>query len=365
MKVLLSVKSLLPSYGGPAYSVSSLAMALAEAGVQVGLWTNDMSTKTTPLPLAHPLVEPLSGTIADAIVAFGQPNIFHDNGIWLPHNHRIASLATRRGLPRVVSTRGMLEPWAMNHKRLKKKVAWWLYQRRDLTRASCHHATAETEAATLRLLGLGVPVTVIPNGINGSDTAPPTRKHKKIRTALFLGRIHPVKGLSMLIAAWAKLRPQGWQLQIAGPDELGHRAELERQVTRAALTDTIFFQGPVGGEAKTRALLLADIFILPSYSESFAMAVGEALVHGVPVITTTGAPWAKTVEHGCGWVVEPTVEGITEGIQGATSLDSLALVKMGQKGREFVQREFAWPHMAKQFIALYEKLLLQNRRVDG
>jgi glycosyltransferase involved in cell wall biosynthesis len=357
MKVVLAVKSLFASYGGPAFSVSRLGLALANAGVEVGLWAGDMSAATSPLVPAHRLVHPMVGSIADTMDRFGRPDIVHDNGIWLAHNHRLAEFAARRNLVRVVSTRGMLEPWAMNHKRLKKRLAWWLYQRRDLCRASFHHTTAVAEAENLKRLELGVPTGVIPNGVDIANVDHHQGSRSETKTVLFLGRIHPVKGLSLLLEAWARLRPPGWQLQIAGPDEIGYRAELERAISTASLSAAVRFIGSLEGEAKERAYMQADLFVLPSFSESFGMAVGEALAHGVPVLTTTGAPWPMIARQGCGWSVPPTVEGITEGLREATSRDPATLVVMGERGRELVRKDFAWASVASKFITTYETLL--------
>src|SRR5207248_3046583 len=140
-------------------------------------------------------------------------------------------------------------------------------------------------------------------------------ERKELRTALFLGRIHPIKGLSLIIDAWAKLRPRKWQLQIAGPDEVGYRAELEKIVSAVSLSGAVHFSGPVHGEAKDRAFANADLFILPSFSESFGMVIGEALAHGVPVLTTTKTPWSKIAAEGCGWSVAPTSAGVLEGLR--------------------------------------------------
>ena len=116
MKVFIAGTSLLPSYGGPAFSVSRLATALTEAGAEVGLWAPDQSAGFTSLLAAQSSVRRLTGTEAEALDSFGEPDILHDNGIWRPHNHRLAALAESHDIPRVVSTRGMLEPWAINHK---------------------------------------------------------------------------------------------------------------------------------------------------------------------------------------------------------------------------------------------------------
>lgn len=363
VKLFLAGTSLLPAYGGPAYSVSRLAMALAEAGVHVGLWAPDQSAATTRFLSAESPVQRLTGTEAEAFDSFGNADVLHDNGIWLPHNHRLAELAERRNIPRVVSTRGMLEPWAMNHKRWKKRLAWWLYQRRDLERARCHHTTAAVEAGNVRRLGFGVPVRVIPNGVDMPeiDLKAGSIEDRK-RTALFLGRIYPVKGLPMLVEAWAQARPEGWILRIAGPDEAGHRAEVEKAVAAAGLCEIVSFVGPLAGQAKASAFYDAELFVLPTHSESFGMVIAEALAHGLPVLTTTGAPWPMLRERGCGWWVAPTIDGIAQGLRQATSLDSATLQAMGAKGRALVAAEFGWERVAKQFVLLYEHLIASDKR---
>jgi glycosyltransferase involved in cell wall biosynthesis len=368
VKILLVVTSLLPSYGGPALSVSRLATALTQLGAEVGLWAADQSVATTPFLPSGSTVRRLSGTECEALDDFGGADVLHDNGMWLPHNHRLADLAAKYGIPRVVSTRGMLEPWAINHKRGKKSVAWWLYQRRDLKRAQCHHASAEKEGRNVERLGLGVPVRIIPNGVDlpHIDVQAQRPHHSGGKKALFLGRIYPVKGLPMLIKAWAQVRPQGWHLQIAGPDEAGHLLAVKKAVLAAGLNEYVSFMGPISGPTKQTALFDADLFVLPSHSESFGMSIAEALAHGLPVLTTTGAPWPMLRHHGCGWWVDATVDGIAEGLRQATSVDTRTLQAMGRKGRAFVKAEYRWERVAEQFVAAYKSILEPpNRITDG
>jgi glycosyltransferase involved in cell wall biosynthesis len=364
MKVLLAGTSLLPSYGGPAFSVSRLAAALEEAGVEVGLWAPDKSAAVSPLLPAGSSVQRIVGTESEALDRFGEPDILHDNGIWLSHNHRLAKLAEKRGFLRVISTRGMLEPWALGHKRLKKKLAWWLYQRRDLEQARCHIATGKTEAENLKRLGLGVPIATVPNGVdvaeqpyNFGQGAEKGVRNGRRRTALFLGRIYPIKGLPMLIEAWARVRPDGWRLRIAGPDEAGHQRQVERVVSAAGLREVVSFTGPVEPEMKKAAFLDADLFVLPTFSESFGMVVAEALAHGLPVLTTKAAPWSILQEEGCGWWVDATVDGIADGLRQATKLDSDALRSMGAKGRPLVDAKFGWKHVADLMLLTYDAIL--------
>lgn len=352
--MFLGVASLQKSYGGPAFSVSQLSGALTDCGATVGVWTPDGSAATSDLVPAG--VERLSGELAECVGRFA-PDVIHDNGIWLPHNHRLAALSRRLGIARVVSTRGMLEPWAFRHKGWKKKLAWALYQRRDLLSAAALHATAEVEADNLQALALGVKVETIPNGI--VVETPRRRPGTGPMTALFMGRLYPVKGLPMLLEAWSQVRPQGWRLRLAGPDEAGHRADLEAMVARYRLDEVVEFMGPLEGEAKRAAFEDADLFILPSHSESFGMAAGEALSHGLPVLTTTAVPWPTLESEGCGWRAAPSVEGVAQTLKQATATSRDDLAAMGLRGRKLIVDRFSWATTAAKVTALYKAVALK------
>lgn len=357
MRVLITATSLRPAYGGPAFSVSQLAAALGAHGLEIGIWAADGSGQETELLRPDAQVQRMDGSLRNAMAAFA-PDAIHDNGLWLPHNHRVAELARERGVPRVVSTRGMLEPWAVRHKGLKKKLAWGLYQRRDLARASALHTTAAAEADSLRALQLGPPIVTIPNGVEPPpDAGPAPRRDSGRRTALFLGRLYPVKGLPMLVEAWAKARPAGWRLIIAGPDEGGHRSVVEAAVAAAGLAGAISFAGPVEGEAKATLLREADFLVLPSHSESFGMVVAEALAYGAPVLTTTAVPWPALEQRQCGWRVAPTPDAIAAALCEATRCEPATLQAMGARGRAFVAETLGWDGIATAFGEVYNRLV--------
>jgi glycosyltransferase involved in cell wall biosynthesis len=111
--------------------------------------------------------------------------------------------------------------------------------------------------------------------------------------ALFLSRLHPLKGLGMLIDAWAEIPHAGWQLLVVGTDEAGHEAEIKARVERRGLAGAVTFGGPRYGDEKVAVMQAADLFVLPTHSENFGIVVAEALACGVPVITTKGAPWGE------------------------------------------------------------------------
>jgi glycosyltransferase involved in cell wall biosynthesis len=219
------------------------------------------------------------------------------------------------------------------------------------------HATAAQEADNLGAFALGPPIRAIANGVDLPDLPPAAPSvASRARTALFLGRICPVKGLPMLVQAWARARLAGWRLIIAGPDEAGHRREVEAAVAAAGLSEVVSFAGPAFGEAKTQLLRQADLLVLPSHSESFGMAVAEALAHQVPVLTTTAAPWPMLADRGCGWRVRPAVEALADALRDAAACDAPTLRRMGEAGRALIESDFGWARIAAEFAALYASL---------
>ena len=358
MRILHCTESLDPAAGGPARSVPQLALAQARLGHEVALWSPNPGPQSLPdLDSQEVALGRFHGPFREVLCRLGAVDIVHDHGVWLPFHKQVAKECAKLRICRVVSPRGMLEPWALNHKKWKKKLAWWLYQRRDLESAAALHATAESEAAQFRRLGLRHPILVSPNGVDVRDATPmPHSAPRGFRTALFLSRIHPKKGLPLLVEAWAKIRPEGWRMRVVGSDENGHRREVESLVAKAGLADTWEFENALEGEAKWASYRAADLFILPTYSENFGIVVAEALACGIPALTTTGAPWQGLQEHRCGWWVAPTAEAIAAALADATGLTTTQRAEMGARGRAWVQRDFTWPPIARAMVEFYDEL---------
>jgi len=358
MRILHSVASLAPDSGGPARSVPQLALALALQGVEVGLWSPDpVVGRLADLSASESSkIQIFSGDFASAVDEFGSPDLVHDHGVWVSCHREVAKICLVRNIPRIVASRGMLEPWALNHKKWKKRLAWWLYQKRDLMSADALHATAESEASQFKRLGLNLPILLAPNGVGQVSAVENLKISNPSKTAMFLSRVHPKKGLPMLIEAWKAVNPQNWKMRVVGPDEAGHLSELKAQVEAAGLEKAWSFEESLEGEAKWQAMAEADLFILPTYSENFGIVVAESLACGTPVITTTGAPWKGLLEHECGWWVEPEVGALEKALKAATNLDEEARQVMGDRGKKWVAEEFAWPAIAEKTVAFYKAL---------
>jgi glycosyltransferase involved in cell wall biosynthesis len=255
----------------------------------------------------------------------------------------------------IISPRGSFEPWALNQSALKKRLAWFAFQKRILQSAALLCVTSEQEGQSLRALGLRAPLAVIPNGIEMPHGQGPSFD-KTPRTILFLSRVHPKKGLLNLVEAWRRIRPAGWNVVVAGPDERGHRAEVERAVASAGLEREIKFLGPVFGEAKHELYRTASLFVLPTHSENFGVVVVEALSHGVPVITTKAAPWGELETHRCGWWVDVGVAPLEQALKLATSASPDELREMGFRGKALA-RKYDWEAIAAKMVETYEWVL--------
>ena len=364
LHVVHVVDSLAPQTGGPARTVPGMAEALARRGVGVTLVTREGGADVDGVEVVVTGRSGFAGRILSSAVsralAENQAHLVHSHGVWRATNHGAASAARCAGCPHVVAPRGMLEPWALRRSRVRKRIARAVYQWRDLHRASLFHATADAEAAQLHALGFAAPAVVVPNGVDWSEMPEPGQRRARTegpKRAVFLSRIHPKKGLLGWVEAWRRAAPRGWVMELWGPDEGGHRREVETAVAAAGLGQTWHFHGPADANQRAQVLADADLFVLPSHSENFGVVVAEALGAGVPVLTTHGAPWRALQTERAGWWVAPEIEALAAALRTAAETNPAELVAMGARGAVWARGRFAWEPLARQMEAAYRWLL--------
>ena len=332
------------------------------------------------------------------------PDICHLHTLWMYPGIAMKNWSRKHNRPYVVTPNGMLEPWALANSGWKKRLAAFFYEKKMLRGAACLQANTLKEADDFRAYGLRQRIEVIPNGVDLPDklTTESTEGKKRL---LFLGRIHPKKGLVGALRAWANIQnsksiihnSKQWQFLIAGWDQGGHEAELKAlcgelglQVSSRAWQEDlklnsyklktpppelesadVVFYGPAFGEEKEALLRSADAFILPSFSEGLPMSVLEAWSYGVPVVMTPECNLPEGLASGAAleiWNRElatshllpatpPMLDSDWAGLRSLIDMTDAQRREMGMRGRKLVEAKFTWSKVAAQMKEVYESLL--------
>ncbi len=363
MKVTQIIQGVSAASGGPSYLVARLGEELQRSGDPTVIYALGRRPSDWPYEVRF---EGFGGGIKSRLgmspeLATGlrkisrDPCILHGHGIWRAIN--LFPLLIRGNAPcrMIWSVHGALSSWSMRAKRRRKLAFWRALQKPALERVHCFHATRAAEYEDIRRAGLRAPVAILPSGIDTPAFDGTPRKTKRI---VFMSRLHPVKGLDLLLPAWKTLarRFPEWELVIAGPAHGDYGHSIRRLAAELQL-ERVEFVGEVSGREKTALLSEAGLFVLPSYSENFGVVVAEALAHGTPVVTTTATPWRELVSRDCGWWVAAEAEPLAAALSEALSLPQSRLTAMGREGRHWMRESLAWPMIASQMHTTYEWLL--------
>lgn len=355
--------------GGICESVKGLTRAMIADGAPISVvagldrWSHVDRNTWQPVPLTEVPVDGFQdGIRARSMIATldrAAPEIVHLHGIWGVGTRATAVWAKRTGCPVVLSPHGMIDPWAWQRSRTKKRISAWVWEGHLLRHVARFHALNDAEAAAIAAHGFGPDIGVISNGVSLPRRVPERGEHTGRRSLLFIGRLHPKKGLAELIAAWALL-PVGvrdqWCLKIAGWDEVALLDTLRTQAAALEIGGDVVFMGPIFGAEKEAALTDADAFILPSHSEGLPMTVLEAWSYGVPVFMTAACNIPSGFAAGAAFEITTVPETIA-----AVLADVLprtdALREAGRSGRALVERDHSWEVIARETIAAYRSIV--------
>ena len=365
MKIGCVTPFLTRSGGGVFTSVQRLAQELATReevrvfGLEDPAAAGDLPS-WNPLPMtAYPVRGPRAFGYAPGLgraLREAPLDLVHSHGLWM-----YPSLAAHRsGKPCLISPHGMLDAWALALSKWKKKLAGAFFQNSHLRAAACLHALCQSEADSIRAYGLRNPICVIPNGIDPparGDASPSFAAEipSTAKVLLYLGRLHPKKGLPDLLRAWPAA-DRDWHLVIAGWDQGGHENEL-KQLAAELQIERVHFPGPQFGPAKDAAYRRADAFILPSLSEGLPMVILEAWAHGKPVLMTSACNLAEGFTTRAAIQITSDSEGIARGLRELAAMSVDETREMGTRGRRLAEEQFAWPKIAASFHAVYEWIL--------
>jgi poly(glycerol-phosphate) alpha-glucosyltransferase len=326
----------------------------------------------------HPVVGPRSFGFSPGLVGSiedSRIDVLHAHGLWMYPSVASLTLCRREKLPLVLAPHGMLDPWAVRNSAWKKKIAMWLYEGAHLRGASCLHALSEAEAASMRALGLRNPICMIPLGQEVPQDGAAERRPEGSQLAtgrrllLFLGRLHPKKGLPNLLRAWAACQKAGreatdWALVVAGWDQNGHERLLKHMASELGIANTVLFAGPLFDANKDTAFRCADAFVLPSYSEGLPVAILEAWAYQIPVLMTPQCNLPEGFAEGAAVRADPDVASLTQGLRTLFAMSKSEREQMGARGRRLIQMRFSWPSVAKQMSDVYRWALGGGARPD-
>ncbi len=386
MKVLHVIPSISPALGGPTQVVLNLVDALRAEGIDAEIvTTNDNGAEVLDVPLNQRVIYqrvpvwflprfplPMKEFIFSAALTRWLWQHVRDYDVL--DNHYLFSyaptcagaIARWQQVPYTVRTMGQLSPWALAQSRRKKQIYTALIERHNLQSANAIHCTTAAEADDVRRFGLHNPLVTLPLG------APHPTPVADARAALcqlygipldrpvllFLSRLHYKKRPDLLLSCLQDLQQRGIEchLILAGSGESDYEATLRQQVAALNLGDRVTFTGFVTGPDKNRLLQGADVFVLPSFSENFGIAVVEAMAVGLPVVLTQGVQIApEVVEYGAGLVVDGTIAAMTGAI--AHLLESPDLrQRLGNRGRQLAIQRYDWRAIARQLSTAYEAI---------
>ncbi|WP_162917277.1 glycosyltransferase [Dongia deserti] len=330
----------------PEFQIAVFGLAEERPAVQPTDWDG---VHVCALPVLGPqsigFAPRLAGVLAKAKV-----DLLHVHGLWMYPS--VASLLWSHGTgrPYMISAHGMLDGWALGNSRWKKCLALSAYERRHLDGAACLHALCEAEAESFRSLGLRNPICIIPNYVDRPDlVAIPggDRMEEPSRTLLYLGRLHPKKGLVNLLLAWCLfdgrrgLGEGNWQLVLAGWDQGGHERDLYSLAAQLGVTDSVRFAGPQFGAAKDAIYRKAAGFVLPSVSEGLPLVVLEAWSYGLPVLMTEQCNIPEGFVAGAALPIAPDGDGILQGLRTFAAMTDPERQQMGMRGLQLVQHRFS------------------------
>jgi glycosyltransferase involved in cell wall biosynthesis len=292
-------------------------------------------------------------------------DILSTHGLWKYCS--VASLRWHRRMarPYIVHPHGMLESWALQNAKWKKRIAALLYENQHLRCAACLRALCEAEAQSIRAYGMRNPICIIPNGVDLPDLsetptpqAPPFAEGRKV--LLYLGRLHPKKNVANLIRAWKQILKShpstsaSWILAIAGWAQGGYEAQLRRLATDLDLLTSVIFLGPRFGTEKNEYYRGCDAFIMPSLSEGLPMTVLEAWASAKPVLMTPECNLPEGFGAGAAFQIGTGPEEIAAGLKQVIEMSDDDRRAMGNRGRNLVATKFSWPRIGEQMRSVYK-----------
>ena len=251
---------------------------------------------------------------------------------------------------------GLYEPWSLSQKKIKKKIAWHLYQKYILKKSDLIICSSFDEKKNIYKLIKKNNIVFLPHGINKSLIIYKKKFFEgKKKRALFFSRIHKKKGLIELSKIWCKIKEKNWELIIVGPEE-DETKKTVLKIIKDNHNSTIKFLKPIFDINEKRKLFLSsDLFILPSYSENFSYSIIEALQYKLPVLTSKFTPWQSIKQHNAGWIVDNLQESLEKNLRDIFKLKKKDFEQKSKNCSKLLKRYY-WDNLINKYLRKYKNL---------
>lgn len=387
MKILHVIPSVSPTLGGPTQVVLNLVKALRKCKIDAEIvTTNDRGTSLLDVPLYQRIEyeqvpvwflprfsPPLKEYIFSPAIAqwlwqnIGNYDILDNHYLFSYASTCAGAIARWQNIPYTVRTMGQLAPWALAQSQRKKQIYSLLIEQHNLKRASAIHCTSEGEAEDVRNFGIKTPTVTLPLGVNQPEIFPDAKQKIReiyqipptIPIVLFLSRLHYKKRPDLLIRSLSKLalNQTKFHLILAGTGEPDYLQYLEKLVLDSGLTAQTRFSGFVTGKDKDLLLQGSDIFVLPSFSENFGIAVAEALANGLPVIITPDIQIAPEISQANAGLIVPGEEAAIANAIAHLLATPEQRYQLSENGKNLVKERYSWQAIACQLAEVYRTII--------
>lgn len=376
MRVLHVIPGVAPRDGGPSVAIHAMARGVAALGADVAVaTTNADGDGELPVPVDRDVIEasvtyryfrrslngdwkfslPLTAWLRDNVRRF---DVVHVHALFSYATIPSCRLAAHAGVPFILRPLGTLDPWSLRQKRWKKTPYLRFVERRHLADAAAVHVTSAQEADAVAALGFGGKARLIPLGAELAPERGAPRTARPLRV-LYLSRIHEKKGLPLLLDAVARLRrayPDAVELVVAGRGAPDYEREMHAACDTLGITRAVRFVGHVDGAAKARTFDEADVFVLPSHTENFGIAVAEAMAAGLPVVVSDQVGLAESIQSADAGVVVPRDPAAISGALERLMRDWEERERLGRNARALIADRFSWTRTSEALLALYREL---------
>ena len=353
-------------YGGPPRSILSLCHGLQQIGVESAVLSTsangdrELSAQITreqrfegirvhytprTFPKRFFAVSNLAGSFDEQKSGC---DLVHIHGCWNYLNWWCMRECRRQRIPYLISPRGMLDTASLRRSRMKKQLAYLVGEKKNLSGARAFCVSTAEEQSRLELLGIKQPITVIANPLDISAFSQlPNRDAERNRlgisadetVVLYVGRLHPQKGVELLGDAMREIRRRGTRsrLLIAGTGNASYVELLQRRFQDLVDDRTMIFAGQLNGNQRLAAFAAADVFAIASECESFGMSIAEAMAAGLPVAVSEECPWPDIETQNAGLRVKRSASAFADAISRLCSDRELRMV-MGNNGQHLVTK---------------------------